>query len=247
MHRALTLCLTALLTIAPPATAGTVSGRLVDSRLEVTFRAAARERNEMRILPHVSGVRVVDSAEIVTGEHCMRVNEHDARCGPPAPGGLLVTAYTGDGADVVSTRAGIAHLGPGRDLGIALAERGSLHGGPGDDRLRAAGRGASAFGGVGRDELLGGGRGDLILEGGPGPDFVVGRSGDDRLDAGAGRDHLAGGRGRDEIAAGPGNDFVRASDEARDLVRCGSGRDRAFVSRNDRARGCERVTLGWPD
>jgi RTX calcium-binding nonapeptide repeat (4 copies) len=56
-----------------------------------------------------------------------------------------------------------------------------------------------------------------------------------------------GGLGRDEIAAGPGNDFIRAGDEARDLVRCGSGHDRVFVSRTDRVRGCEQATLGWPD
>jgi RTX calcium-binding nonapeptide repeat (4 copies) len=248
MRRALLLCYVALMALAPVAAGGTVSGRIIDSRLEVTFRAAPGESNEMRILPHVSGVRIVDArARIEVGEHCLRVNEHDARCGPPAPDGLAVTAFTGDRADVAATRNGVVHLGRGKDLGIALAERGSLHGGPGDDDLRAAGGGASLAGGAGRDDLLGFGRGDLILEGGPGPDFIVGGAGDDLAQAGRGRDRIIGRRGRDDIAAGPGDDFIRASDEDRDFVQCGSGRDRVFVSRSDRRRGCERVTFGWPD
>ena len=105
-----------------------MSGRIVDSRLEVTFHAAPGESNEMAILPHVSGVRIVD--------------------------------------------------------------------------IRQAGRG---------------------------------------------RDQIAGRRGRDELVAGPDNDLIRASDEDRDVVRCGRGRDRLFVSRNDRWRRCESVTFGPPD
>jgi hypothetical protein len=248
MPRALPVLLAALLTLAPSAVAGTVSGRIVDSRLEVTFHAAPGESNEMAILPHVSGVRIVDIRQTIeVGEYCLRVNEHDARCGPPAAEDLAVTAFTGDRADVVTSRIGIAHLGPGKDLGIALGERGSLYGGPGDDELRAAAHGASLDGGVGRDELLGFGRGGLILEGGPGPDLVVGGAGDDVIQAGRGRDQVAGRRGRDELVAGPDNDLIRASDEDRDRVRCGSGRDRIFVSRNDRWRGCESVTFGPPD
>jgi hypothetical protein len=228
--------------------AATVSGSIVDSRLELTFRAAPGESNDMRILPHVSGVRIVDARQTIeVGEYCLRVNEHDARCGPPGSDGLVVNAFTGDRRDDVSTRAGIVHLGPGKDLGIALGERGSVRGGPGDDELRGFGRGASMNGGAGRDELLGFGRGGLILEGGRGPDFVVGGSGEDVVEGGRGRDQIVGRRGSDEIAAGAGNDLIRASDEDRDVVRCGSGRDRVFVSRKDRVRGCERVTFGWPE
>jgi Ca2+-binding RTX toxin-like protein len=247
MRSAFLVCLTAFLTLAPAAVAGTVSGTTTGSRLDVTFRAAAGETNEMRVLPHASGVRMVDAgADIQTGEHCLRVNDHDARCGPPGPEGLVVAVFTGDRRDGVYTANGSVRLGRGKDFGIAYGDRGSLHGDAGDDELRALGIGARVAGGPGRDELIGFGRG-LRLEGGLGPDFIVGRFGNDRLEGGRGRDQIVGGRGRDRIVAGPGDDFIRASDAERDLVRCGSGRDRAFVRRADRVRSCERVTLGWPD
>lgn len=47
--------------------------------------------------------------------------------------------------------------------------------------------------------------------------------------------------GRDCLLADAGHDKVWTADGARDLVRCGPGRDLAIVDRNDRTRGCERV------
>ena len=63
---------------------------------------------------------------------------------------------------------------------------------------------------------------------------------------GGGRDQLAGGFGPDAIFAGPGNDRIRATDPKGDVIRCGPGRDVAYVSRRDRTTGCERIVLGWP-
>jgi Ca2+-binding RTX toxin-like protein len=118
--------------------------------------------------------------------------------------------------------------------------------GPGKDELRAV-LGAGLFhGGRGEDVLLGGSRRDL-LDGGPGPDLAVGGRRFDEIVGGRGRDQLAGGFGPDAIFAGPGNDLVRATDRKRDLVRCGPGRDTAYVARRDQTAGCERVVLGWPD
>ncbi len=82
------------------------------------------------------------------------------------------------------------------------------------------------------------------LDGGTGADLIVGRGGDDRLDGGDGFDQVAGGFGRDRIDAVPGDDVVRSRDDGRDVVDCGSGLDRAFVSRTDVVRRCERVEVG---
>ena len=57
-----------------------------------------------------------------------------------------------------------------------------------------------------------------------------------------GNDDVRPGAGADDVDAGPGADLVRSADGARDLVRCGRGRDRVIADRRDRiARDCERV------
>jgi hypothetical protein len=94
----------------------------------------------------------------------------------------------------------------------------------GNDRLRGAG---------GHDCLLGG-RGDDVLEGESGADVLTGGRGDDRLD---------GGSGTNSYDAGPGADRIDARNGRRELVRCGSGRDRARVDRRDRVKSCERLTF----
>lgn len=248
-------CLVPVLAAPTAARAGEVSGALVfctgddicryfsQPRLEVTFQAAPGERNNLRMLPHPDGVRIVDSGSaIVPGPSCTAVDANDVRCGPPAPAGLLASAFTGDGPDAAFTRIGSVDLGPGRDLGIAVSA--SVRGRQADDELRAWGEGSLAYGDAGRDALLAFG-GDQYLNGGAGPDFISGGAGGDLIAAGPGADQITGGHGRDDISAGAGNDFIRASDPARDVVRCGRGTDRAFISRRDRTSGCERVTFGW--
>jgi hypothetical protein len=239
------LGVTLALTMAAPALAGTVSGQLAspDARLDVVYVAAPGERDQVRLVPHPTGLCVVDAQGIETGPFCLAVNEHDARCGPPPAGGIAVTAYTGDRADIGFTRVGTLMLESGDDTGIAYGA--SVFGGSGDDDLRGFGDGTFVDGGPGDEKLLGI-FGDQVMHGGPGRDLVVGGGGDDDLTGGADRDQLAGGHGQDRIAAGPGNDIVRSSDAARDVVGCGAGRDRAFVSRNDRVAGCELVHHGWP-
>jgi Ca2+-binding RTX toxin-like protein len=84
-----------------------------------------------------------------------------------------------------------------------------------------------------------------------GHDCLIGEQGNDRLDGGPGSDRLTGGRGNDVLVggsqvnaydAGPGNDYVNSRNRKRELVLCGSGRDRARADRRDRLRSCERVT-----
>jgi RTX calcium-binding nonapeptide repeat (4 copies) len=237
-----------LLGAAPGAHAATVTGALVDGHLEVRFRAAPGERNELRVLPHESGVRFAGSVPVMPGDHCRAVSENDVICGPPGPAGLDVRTHTGDGGDFVFTRiAGIAiealHLGTGNDLARG---NGFVAGGPGKDDLRVIAGGALFHGGTGPDVLVGGRLRDL-LDGGPGPDLAVGGRRFDEVVGGAGRDQLVGGFGPDAIFAGPGNDRIRAADRKRDVIRCGTGRDVAYVSRRDRTAGCERIVLGWPN
>ena len=210
----------------------------------MTFRAAPEESNELRMRPDPGGVRIVDTgAPIETGAFCTAVNPNDVRCGPPAPSGLVAVAFTGDGPDKGFARTGSLYLGRGRDLGVAAST--SVDGGPGADELQGVGDGSVLTGGPGPDKLLGS-RGGQLLAGGTGADFVYGGAGADQIDAGAKRDRIMGGHGRDEIFAGSGDDLIRASDPDRDSVRCGRGNDRAFISRSDRAFGCERVVYGWP-
>jgi RTX calcium-binding nonapeptide repeat (4 copies) len=253
--RAVLLACALALVAASTAAAGTVSGRIVycdtgdecryfgDPRLDVTYRAEPGQRDEVRVLPHPDGVRIVDVHGITAGPFCLAVNENDARCGPPAPEGLLMIARTGDRADVGFAHIGSLILGSGDDGGVVYAA--SVYGGPGDDELRGFGNGALIVGGPGDDEEIAT-FGDQLMEGGPGDDFMVAGVGNDRVDGGRGRDSISGGHGRDELVGGPGDDAIGASDHDRDVVRCGSGHDRAYVSRNDRVSGCEIVTLGWP-
>jgi hypothetical protein len=242
----LVLIVAALLGAAPGAHAATVAGELVDGRLELRFRAAPGERNELGVVPHESGVRFAGSGPIVAGSHCMAVREGDVRCGPPPPGGLAVHLRTGDRNDFVFAR--VAHiaietlrLGRGDDEAFG---NGFMAGNQGRDTLRVV-RGAALFhGGPGEDVLLGGRFRDL-LDGGPGPDLAVGGRRFDEIVGGGGADQLVGGLGPDAIFAGPGNDRIRASDPKGDVIRCGPGRDVAYVSRRDRTTGCERIVLGW--
>ena len=63
-------------------------------------------------------------------------------------------------------------------------------------------------------------------------DLILARGGKDEIRPRAGSDCVFAGRGADRI-------FAR--DRTRDLIRCGRGRDVAYVDRRDKVKGCERV------
>jgi hypothetical protein len=120
-----------VLFFAPAAGAAELSGRLVyctgddicryfpQPRLDVTFVAAPGERNELRMVPDPEGVRIADAgAAITTGPFCASISAQEARCGPPAPEGVVVTAFTGDGADSAFADIGAVVLGPGATMAI---------------------------------------------------------------------------------------------------------------------------------
>jgi hypothetical protein len=95
--------------------------------------------------------------------------------------------------------------------------------------------------GTRRADFLLGGEGDDCLNGLGGADRIDGSTGADKLNGGDGGDRLAGGPGLDRLSGGPGVDVIQARDGARELVRCGPGRDLARLDRRDRAIGCERM------
>jgi metallophosphoesterase (TIGR03767 family) len=70
------------------------------------------------------------------------------------------------------------------------------------------------------------------LRGTGGGDLILARGGKDRIRPRGGEDCVYGGRGADRIKARRGG---------RDTVRCGRGRDIAYVDRRDKVKGCERV------
>jgi hypothetical protein len=108
------------------------------------------------------------------------------------------------------------------------------------DELSGSGRGEVFFALGSGDRVRGRGGNDCLL-GGPGGDLLKGEAGHDRLVGEGGRDVLIGGPGLNAYDAGGGRDLVRAANGRPELVRCGSGRDRALIDRLDRTRGCESV------
>ena len=93
----------------------------------------------------------------------------------------------------------------------------------------------------GNDRLLGRGGADQLF-GGAGNDALFGGTGIDRLLGGSGNDRLVGGTGRDVLDGGTGKDRIEARDRARDVIRCGAGRDTVIADRVDSvARSCEVV------
>jgi hypothetical protein len=95
--------------------------------------------------------------------------------------------------------------------------------------------------GTRRGDSLRGTRGGDRIRGAAGDDAIHGLAGRDCLHGDRGADRLRGGRGADRLFGGSGRDYVHAVGQARDLVRCGRGRDRAVVGFADRVRACERV------
>jgi RTX calcium-binding nonapeptide repeat (4 copies) len=136
-------------------------------------------------------------------------------------------------------RASVRVLATGRcsNLGFAPTFAG--------DRLNG-GRAANTLMGLAGDDCLFGLSGDDVLSGGDGSDQLDGGSGRDVLRGDAGNDQLTGGPWSDRLEGGSGNDVIDAIDRKRDLVRCGSGRDRARVDASDSVAGCERVTRVRP-
>lgn len=168
---------------------------------------------------------------------------------------------TGDEDSLVGTVAGDAIFGlDGDDVIEGLAGHDCIDAGADEDDVDGAAGNDSLLGGAGNDQIDGGSGADRlfgqsggdVLHGRSGRDMLAGGDGNDRLYGGSGADRLFGERGADRLVAsgtgrnmldgGSGNDYLQAVNGRRDIVRCGSGRDRAVVDRFDRVSGCERIT-----
>lgn len=150
------------------------------------------------------------------------------------PARLARRSGGGGGGGAGAAGGGRDPTGPLRAGGCRVA----LLGTNGPDRLTGGDAGEVAVGFGSADRLRGEGGHDCLI-GGPGADRLTGGEGADRLTGGPGRDALIGGPGVNAYDAGGGNDVVRARNGTAEIVRCGSGRDRAYVDRRDRTRGCE--------
>ena len=62
------------------------------------------------------------------------------------------------------------------------------------------------------------------------------------LSGGEGSDRISGHPGRDDVTAGSGRDVVKVDDGEHDLVKCGSGNDRADIDGKDDVSGCEQLS-----
>lgn len=120
---------------------------------------------------------------------------------------------------------------PCQNLFVGTRKRDRIDGTPGPDRIRGK-RGRDKLKGLGGDDCLLGGSGRDRLRGGDDDDVVNGGKGADNLDGNAGADTIRGGRGRDR---------VKSADGEVDVVKCGSGRDRAVVDAVDTVKRCDRV------
>jgi Ca2+-binding RTX toxin-like protein len=178
-------------------------------------------------------------------------NIHTRSSSPPAhpdrvdcgesPGDADVAAV--DDADIVSNCEILNPGGPPP----ASSDRSTCYftkiGTPGNNTIRGTRRGDNLYGIGGNDVLYGRGKHDCLY-GGEGNDRLYGSGGRDRLFGDAGHDRLVGGRAADRFNGGRGRDVIRARDGNAEVVRCGGGRDTAYINRGDRTRGCERVIRG---
>ena len=108
--------------------------------------------------------------------------------------------------------------------------------------------------GAGRDFFDGRGRGlpggkvrqSMVIRGGAdrGGLTVKGGSGDDMIYGADARDKIKPGKGSDLVDAQPGNDRINVADGARDVVKCGAGKDTVVADRRrDKLINCEKVQL----
>jgi Ca2+-binding RTX toxin-like protein len=175
----------------------------------------------------------------------------DLRGGPFVPGaevegdGSSEIEFTADleAADVEVRGTGAAEVitagqtpgGPAVDLNADEAEPDAdlTFTGSGASLSIAGKGGADSIAGDGGSGFTRGFRGDFEAAAGAGADLLVGTTGGDALKAGGGADTLRG--------LG-GGDSIYARDSTVDRIACGPGSDLATVDREDRARGCERVS-----
>jgi Ca2+-binding RTX toxin-like protein len=171
---------------------------------------------------------------------------------------MTATIEGEDGADVLTSNVpAVMNGGSGNDQLFAdnPVSDDSLFGGADNDLIEGGG-GEDRIEGDNGNDTLRGEDGDDFVEGDEGIPLLGG--GDDVLEGGAGRDELQGGNNVDQLFGGPGldtffagagDDTVRSSDDPvpdnqlPESLRCGTGRDRAFLNQADVPSSCEARTI----
>ena len=157
----------------------------------------------------------------------------------------------GDGSDELrgGTEHDVMDGGEGNDLLSGDAGQDTLTGGGGADAL-AGGTGFDDLdGGTGDDRLAGqadsdalsGGDGHDRIEGGDSADRISGGRGNDVLIGGAANDIITDATGSNRVSGGGGADVISVRNGKRDIVNCGTGRDRISADRHDKLKRCEKV------
>jgi Ca2+-binding RTX toxin-like protein len=217
----------AALAIATPAHAATLSR----SGTTLTFAAAAGEQNTPQVTTSGGNIVINDANDVVTGPGCTT----DAT--------TAATECSLEGVTKVTFRLG--------DLDDELRL--------GDNELRTKAT-FQVDGGAGKDHIRGTKLNDVLL-GGSGADSIDGTAGKDKINGGSGDDDITGfgtiygGPGNDilrmfnhfagvkhfpsRVFGGAGNDEILVGNGVRDVVDCGSGKDRATTSDK---RGVDRFS-----
>jgi RTX calcium-binding nonapeptide repeat (4 copies) len=255
------LAITALLLVAPPAGAATVTRNAYLGLTDLAYTAGPGEANRLTITEQSAltiledpgaTILVTPSASLLGQGRCTRITPHRVVCNEQYS---FIGVSLGDRDDTASVH-GPVHTG--------------LGGGAGNDRLTGGPEGDSLGGGPGTDELIGGAGHDHVSwygtlepvrvtldgqanDGAAGEnDFVhgdiegaTGGEGADVLVGDAQANSLVGSAGDDSIEAGAGEDQVD-SGAGSDLMVGGPGRDRLSNSTGQddiRARDGEQDTI----
>jgi hypothetical protein len=168
--------------------------------------------------------------------------------------GGLDTLSGGDGDDELrggkdndtidaGTGADRAFGDSGQDTITGGGDRDVVYGGSGFDEISGGEGGDSLYGQADSDSLSGGAGNDRLSGGGE-ADQLSGGAGDDVLIGGGGNDIIFDSRGHNRVDAGSGSDAISVRNGARDVVRCGKGKDHVVADRGDRLSGCEHVRRG---
>jgi hypothetical protein len=204
-------------------TAGDDSIRLntVSGQVSVTLNGATDPIVRQYVNPlYPGGIQNVPTSSVpASAVRTITVYGHNGRDGiymATAPVG--VTAYGGEGNDVIEGSEFDDRIYTGNGGGWAIGRRGN-------DHIEAAGTDSySIWGGDGTDVLLGGSGNDMMY-GGDGNDTMYGRGGDDRMWGDAGNDRLYGGVGNDTLSGGAGHDGLFGG-AGTNVLTGGTGTDR---------------------
>ena len=254
---AVLMALALTLVLAPTAAIASTVGRddftiSGEQRAEIGYSAEtdAAFANVVQVRRARRTYLFTDSESITATSPCS-LSGRTARCDVPRASHVvdISTGERGDRVTIVGSVPTEVDGGPADDVLLGGTAADVVFGAEGNDVLRGS-RGNDALHGLEHNDRLSGNSGRDVLHGDDGRDRLSGGRGNDSLDGGPEDDVLSGGRGDDALAGdggenrlsgGAGDDRIWATPGGRDVVSCGRGFDYAFVSRNDRVVGCERV------